>query len=94
VACLNPGQFTEKVPEPAYGRGSRGKGTWVPDTGEQLRGSERAVLSRYLVERYAAGESLMRLAQDTGRSFGHVRRLLMDAGVTMRPRGGSRPRTT
>ena len=36
----------------------------------------------------------MRLAQDTGRSFGHVRRLLMDACVTMRPRGGSRPCTT
>ena len=88
--------------ERAYGRDSRRKGTWVPDTGEQLlggtrrsgRGSDRAVLSRYLVERYAAGESLMRLAEDTGRSFGHVRRLLIDAGVTMRPRGGSRTRTT
>jgi hypothetical protein len=57
------------------------------------RGRDRAALVRYLVERYAAGESLMRLSHETGRSFGHVRRLLLDAGVTMRPRGGSRPRT-
>jgi hypothetical protein len=55
---------------------------------------DRAALARYVVERYAAGASLMRLAEDTGRSFGHVRRLLLDAGVTLRPRGGSRPRTT
>ena len=55
--------------------------------------ADRAALARYLVERYAAGVSLMRLSEDTGRSFGHVRRLLLDAGVTLRPRGGSRPRT-
>ncbi|PVZ14798.1 helix-turn-helix domain-containing protein [Actinomycetospora cinnamomea] len=55
---------------------------------------DRAAFVGYLVERYAAGASLMRLSEDTGRSFGHVRRLLVDAGVTLRPRGGSRPRTT
>ena len=69
---------------------TRGFGDQEPRPG---RAWDRATLGRYLVERYAAGESLTRLAADTGRSFGHVRRLLLDAGVTMRPRGGSRPRT-
>jgi hypothetical protein len=58
------------------------------------RGRDRAALARYLVERYAAGESLMGLSADTGRSFGHVRKLLLDSGVTLRPRGGARLRTT
>lgn len=74
----------------------------MPDTNETLRDDgpraarrrDRAVLARYLVERYAAGESLMRLSEETGRSFGHVRKLLLDAGVTLRPRGGSRLRAT
>lgn len=54
------------------------------------RGRDRAALARYLVERYADGASLMRLSADTGRSFGHVRKLLLDSGVTLRPRGGAR----
>ncbi|MDD7935774.1 helix-turn-helix domain-containing protein [Actinomycetospora straminea] len=62
--------------------------------GGRAQHADRAALARYLVERYAAGVSLMRLSEDTGRSFGHVRRLLLDAGVTLRPRGGSRPRRT
>ncbi|GLZ47790.1 hypothetical protein Acsp06_39750 [Actinomycetospora sp. NBRC 106375] len=68
--------------------------TAVVDDPRAARRRERAQLARYLVERYAAGESLMRLSEDTGRSFGHVRKLLLDAGVTLRPRGGSRLRTT
>ena len=69
-------------------------------TGEELSraepraggGRDRAAFAGYLVERYAQGASLSRLSDDTGRSFGYVRRILIDAGVTMRPRGGSRPR--
>jgi hypothetical protein len=70
------------------------------ESGEQsgerrgARGRDRAALARYLVERYADGASLMRLSADTGRSFGHVRKLLLDSGVTLRPRGGARLRTT
>lgn len=64
------------------------------DESRAARGRDRAALACYLVERYAAGESLMRLSEDTGRSFGHVRKLLIDSGVTLRPRGGSRLRTT
>lgn len=51
---------------------------------------DRAQLTRYLVAHYRAGHSLTELAGATGRSFGHVRRLLLDAGVAMRPRGGRR----
>jgi hypothetical protein len=58
------------------------------------RAWDRSTLVAYLVQRYAAGGSLAQLSEETSRSFGHVRRLLIDAGVTMRPRGGSRPRTT
>lgn len=69
-------------------------GSKAGSTAGRAQNTDRAALARYLVERYAAGVSLMRLSEDTGRSFGHVRRLLLDAGVTLRPRGGRRPRTT
>jgi hypothetical protein len=80
------------------GRGRREENrvreTTVSPGAQSARGRDRAALARYLVERYAAGESLMRLSAETGRSFGHVRKLLLDAGVTLRPRGGARLRTT
>lgn len=56
-------------------------------------GRDRTALVGYLVDGYGAGRSLSQLSAETGRSFGHVRRLLLDAGVRMRPRGGRRVRT-
>lgn len=41
-----------------------------------------------LAEQYEAGASLDDLAEQTDSSFGTVRRLLLGAGVELRPRGG------
>ena len=70
------------MPSPSNVHDTTGAASW-----------DRPTLVAYLVERYTAGGSLMQLSAETCRSFGHVRRLLIDAGVTMRPRGGSRTRT-
>ena len=53
----------------------------------------RQALTRHLVRRYEQGASLTELSEDVGRSFGYVRRLLLDAGTTLRPRGGYHPRS-
>ncbi len=56
--------------------------------GSRVTGTERAELAAALGRRYAAGESVRALAQDTGRSFGFVHGLLTEAGVALRARGG------
>lgn len=45
-----------------------------------------------LVEMYTGGMSLRTLVTETGMAYGTVHRRLVDAGVTMRPRGGHNPR--
>mgnify|MGYP001436628772 CR=1 FL=1 len=42
------------------------------------------------MNKYDSGASIRALAQETGRSYGGVHRLLTDAGVTFRSRGGDR----
>ena len=54
--------------------------------------TERERLTQWLVAGYRRGRSLAALSEDAGRSYGYVRRLLLDAGVTLRRRGGPRPR--
>lgn len=45
-----------------------------------------------LAKRYQSGESVRFIAESVGRSYGTVHRWLTEAGVQMRPRGGSRPK--
>ncbi|TMR22098.1 transcriptional regulator [Nonomuraea turkmeniaca] len=52
---------------------------------------EREALRADVTRRYVEGESVRELALSTGRSYGTVHRLLQEAGVELRPRGG-RPR--
>ncbi|MFD4335865.1 helix-turn-helix domain-containing protein [Streptomyces anulatus] len=54
-----------------------------------LPGPERDKVAAELKARYDAGASIRALAEDTGRSYGGVHRLLADAGVTFRSRGGA-----
>ncbi len=56
--------------------------------GSRVTGAERAELAASLGRRYAAGESVRALAEDTGRSFGFVHGLVKEAGVPLRSRGG------
>ncbi|MEV7465311.1 helix-turn-helix domain-containing protein [Streptomyces kronopolitis] len=53
-----------------------------------LPGAERDRVAAGLKKKYEAGASIRALAEETGRSYGGVHRLLADAGVTFRSRGG------
>ena len=55
----------------------------------RVTGDAREQMSRDLVARYRAGESIRELAASTGRSYGFVHRILSDAGVELRGRGGA-----
>ncbi|KII00541.1 transcriptional regulator [Streptomonospora alba] len=57
--------------------------------GTRVTGTERAELASELKRRYDDGESIRSLAAATGRSYGFVHRLLTEAGVTLRGRGGA-----
>jgi hypothetical protein len=61
----------------------------------RVTGQERAELARSLEGRYLAGASIRELAASTGRSYGFIHRMLTDAGVPLRGRGGAtRDRTS
>ena len=57
--------------------------------GARLTGAERDVLAARLVRQYEAGASIRALAEDTGRSYGFVHRVLSESEVTLRGRGGA-----
>lgn len=59
---------------------------------EHIRDDERDELREALKVRYQAGSSIRELAEETGRSYGFCNRLLHEANVTLRPRGGARTR--
>ncbi|MER7841504.1 helix-turn-helix domain-containing protein [Streptomyces sp. NPDC096040] len=54
-----------------------------------MPGPERDKVAAELKARYEAGTSIRALAEATGRSYGGVHRLLADAGVAFRSRGGA-----
>ncbi|MFN8156621.1 MAG: helix-turn-helix domain-containing protein [Candidatus Nanopelagicales bacterium] len=57
--------------------------------GRRVSGSERDKLAVDLKKKYAAGASIRDLAEQTGRSYGFVHRVLSESGVTLRGRGGA-----
>lgn len=61
--------------------------------GTRVTGSERSDLATELKKRYESGESIRSLAAGTGRSYGFVHRLLSEAGVSLRGRGGATRRS-
>jgi predicted transcriptional regulator len=54
-----------------------------------VSGGEREKLTNDLKKKYAAGASIRELAASTGRSYGFVHRILSDAEVPLRGRGGA-----
>lgn len=54
----------------------------------KITGKERGVLRMRLSSDYRRGATIRELAIQTGRSYASVRTLLIEAGVTLRPRGG------
>jgi hypothetical protein len=57
--------------------------------GSRITGARRAAVATKYAKRYEAGESIRKIAEDAGRSFGFVHGVLKEAGVTLRSRGGA-----
>ncbi|MFF8534428.1 helix-turn-helix domain-containing protein [Streptomyces sp. SAS_267] len=57
--------------------------------GTRVTGAARDKLAVDLKKAYESGASIRTLAEGTGRSYGFVHRILTDAGVTLRGRGGA-----
>ncbi len=57
--------------------------------GARLTGTERNKLATELAEKYKAGNSIRSLAEETGRSYGFVHRILSENEVQLRGRGGA-----
>lgn len=57
--------------------------------GARLTGVERDKLAARLVTQYEQGASIRSLAEETGRSYGFVHRVLSESDVTLRGRGGA-----
>jgi helix-turn-helix protein len=57
--------------------------------GARITGDQRSTLGTAFGERYAGGESIRSIAQDTGRSYGFVHGVLKESGATLRGRGGA-----
>ncbi len=57
--------------------------------GTRITGTDRDALTTKIRKRYLSGESIRSVAADLGRSYGFVHRILVDADVTLRGRGGA-----
>ncbi|WP_137724561.1 helix-turn-helix domain-containing protein [Prescottella subtropica] len=56
--------------------------------GARVTGESRDRLRDELKSEYEAGKSIRSLAEQTGRSYGFVHNVLVEADVTLRRRGG------
>lgn len=57
-------------------------------SGARITGQVRADLTDVVAQRYRSGESIRAIAADLGRSYGFIQRLLSEAKVEIRARGG------
>ena len=57
--------------------------------GRHLRGTTRAETARQAADLYGQGATIRSISRALGRSYGGTRVLLLEAGVTLRGRGGS-----
>lgn len=56
--------------------------------GARSTGSQRDKLAKDLAKKYEEGASIRVLAEQTGRSYGFVHRVLSETGMRLRARGG------
>lgn len=56
--------------------------------GQRLSAPQRDDIGADLLQRYEDGSSIRQICEQTGYSIGRVRRLLVEAGVEFRSRGG------
>jgi transposase len=62
------------------------------DKGKQITGTAREKIAREMKKQYEEGLSIRAIAEAHGRSYGFVHRVLSEADVNLRSRGGDRPR--
>jgi transposase len=56
--------------------------------GARLTGEDRARMAERVLAQYGEGHSIREIAQETGRSYGFVHRVLSESDVALRGRGG------
>ncbi len=57
--------------------------------GARITGPQRESIASQMAKRYAAGDSVRKIAADNNRSYGSVHKLLKESGVDLRGRGGA-----
>jgi hypothetical protein len=57
--------------------------------GVRITGPARSQLTVDLTKKYAKGRSIRELADEQGRSYGFIHRLLVESGADLRGRGGA-----
>ncbi len=57
--------------------------------GSRVTGDDRGKLAADLKKKYESGQSIRVLAQQSGRSYGFVHRILTESGASLRGRGGA-----
>jgi hypothetical protein len=57
--------------------------------GSRITGAQRDTLASQFAKRYLAGESIRKIADDAGRSYGFVHGVLAESNVALRGRGGA-----
>ena len=57
--------------------------------GSRISGAQRTTLASQYAKRYSGGESIRKIAEDAGRSYGFVHNVLKESGVSLRGRGGA-----
>jgi hypothetical protein len=57
--------------------------------GARITGANRSKLADELKKQYDKGASIRELADSSGRSYGFIHRVLAEAGVSLRGRGGA-----
>ncbi len=57
--------------------------------GARITGADRTKLATELTKKYQQGASIRALAEETGRSYGFVHRILTENEVSLRSRGGA-----
>jgi hypothetical protein len=62
--------------------------------GSRVTGGDRDSLSDQLKVKYEGGASIRALAEESGRSYGFVHRILSEAGASLRGRGGATRKKT
>lgn len=57
--------------------------------GSRISGAQRDTLASQYAKRYSGGDSIRKIADDAGRSYGFVHNVLKESGVSLRGRGGA-----